>query len=153
MTSLQGNGIQESHPTKNNLDGILTTIDLLKRPFKGLLFTNLVDFDSLYGHRRDPQGYAACLEEFDQYLPEIMQQTGEKDLLIITADHGNDPTAPGSDHTREYVPILIYSPKLSSNTASVGIRNTFADLAATIADNFDVAKTDIGESFLNLLKT
>ncbi|MFC5449996.1 phosphopentomutase [Paenibacillus aestuarii] len=147
-----GKGIQESHPTKSNVDGILTTIDLLKRPFKGLLFTNLVDFDSLYGHRRDPMGYAACLEEFDQYLPELMQQTGEKDLLIITADHGNDPTAPGTDHTREYVPILIYSPKLSSNTASIGIRNTYADLAATIADNFGVAKTDIGESFLNLLK-
>ncbi|WP_307400551.1 phosphopentomutase [Paenibacillus anaericanus] len=147
-----GKGIQESHPTKSNLDGILTTIELLKRSFKGLLFTNLVDFDSLYGHRRDPQGYAACLEEFDQYLPEILQQIGERDLLIITADHGNDPTAPGTDHTREYVPILIYNPSLARNTASIGVRNTFGDLAATIADNFDVAKTEIGQSFLNLLK-
>ncbi|AJS60598.1 phosphopentomutase [Paenibacillus sp. IHBB 10380] len=147
-----GQGINESYPTKSNLDGIETTIKLLKRSFKGMLFTNLVDFDSLYGHRRDPKGYAACLEEFDQYVPELMQQTGDKDLLIITADHGNDPTWSGTDHTREYVPILIYNPVLANDTASIGIRNTFADLAATIADNFRVTKPNIGESFLELLK-
>ncbi|HEY2494433.1 MAG TPA: phosphopentomutase [Paenibacillus sp.] len=147
-----GQGINESYPTKSNLDGIETTIKLLKRSFKGMLFANLVDFDSLYGHRRDPKGYAACLEEFDQYVPELMQQTGDKDLLIITADHGNDPTWSGTDHTREYVPILIYNPVLANDTASIGIRNTFADLAATIADNFRVTKPNIGESFLELLR-
>lgn len=147
-----GQGINESYPTKSNLDGIETTIKLLKRSFKGMLFTNLVDFDSLYGHRRDPKGYAACLEEFDQYVPELMQQTGDKDLLIITADHGNDPTWSGTDHTREYVPILIYNPLLTNDIASIGTRNTFADLAATIADNFRVTQPNIGESFLELLR-
>ncbi|RKP51509.1 phosphopentomutase [Cohnella endophytica] len=146
-----GQGIKESHPTKSNLDGIKTTIELLKRPFNGMLFTNLVDFDSLYGHRRDPEGYASCLEEFDQYLPELMQLTGDKDLLIITADHGNDPTWPGTDHTREYVPILIYNPLLANSSSSIGIRETFADLAATIAHNFEVAAPNIGKSFLELL--
>lgn len=146
-----GQGIKESHPTKSNLDGIETTLKLLKRAFKGMLFTNLVDFDSSYGHRRDPKGYAACLEEFDQYIPELMKHTGDKDLLIITADHGNDPTWPGTDHTREYVPILIYNPLLASDIISIGTRETFADLAATIADNFQVAKPNIGTSFLELL--
>lgn len=146
-----GQGINESYPTKSNLDGIKTTIDLLKRPFKGVLFTNLVDFDSLYGHRRDPEGYASCLEEFDRYLPALMQQTGDKDLLIITADHGNDPTWQGTDHTREYVPILLYNPLLTHNTCSIGIRDTFADLAATLAHNFMVTKPLIGESFLKML--
>lgn len=147
-----GKGIEESYPTKSNLDGIQTMIQLLKRSFNGLLFTNLVDFDSLYGHRRDPQGYAACLEEFDHYLPELIEQIGEKDLLIITADHGNDPTHPGTDHTREYVPILIYNPLFTSKATSIGIRSTYADLATTIADNFMVTKPQIGESFLDLLK-
>ncbi|HIW35323.1 MAG TPA: phosphopentomutase [Candidatus Paenibacillus intestinavium] len=147
-----GQGIKESYPTKSNLDGIKTTIDMLKRPFKGIVFTNLVDFDSLYGHRRDPEGYASCLEEFDQYLPELMQQTGNKDLLIITADHGNDPTWQGTDHTREYVPIMIYNPLLRTNSCSIGIRDTFADLAATIAHNFKVTKPKIGESFLELIQ-
>jgi len=146
-----GQGINESYPTKSNLDGIKATIKLLNRPFHGLLFTNLVDFDSLYGHRRDPKGYAACLEEFDQYVPELMQQMSDNDLLIITADHGNDPTAPGTDHTREYVPILIYSPSLAKDSISIGTRSTFADLAATIAENFMVTKPAIGESFLELL--
>jgi len=146
-----GQGINESYPTKSNLDGIETTIKLLKRSFKGIMFTNLVDFDSLYGHRRDPEGYAACLEEFDRYVPELMQQIGDKDLLIITADHGNDPTWPGTDHTREYVPILIYNPLLADQTGSIGTRTTFADLAATLADNFRVTKPNIGKSFLELL--
>lgn len=146
-----GKGINESYPTKSNLDGIETTIKLLERSFKGLLFTNLVDFDSLYGHRRDPKGYATCLEEFDQYVPALMQQISDKDLLIITADHGNDPTAPGTDHTREYVPILIYNPTFAEDAVSIGTRNTFADLAATIAENFMVTKPNIGESFLELL--
>ncbi|MDK8181534.1 phosphopentomutase [Paenibacillus sp. UMB4589-SE434] len=147
-----GQGITASHPTKSNLDGIQTNIRLLEQPFNGLLFTNLVDFDSLYGHRRDPQGYAACLEEFDQYIPELMERTGEEDLLIITADHGNDPIHPGTDHTREYVPVLIYNPLLAKEAASIGTRSTFADLAATIAENFGVTAPGIGESFLQQLR-
>lgn len=146
-----GKGIQQSYPTKSNKDGILTTIRLLKEPFTGLLFTNLVDFDSLYGHRRDVTGYAQCLEEFDSYIPELKQQVGEKDLLIITADHGNDPTWKGSDHTREYVPLLVYNPVLAKRAASLEIRETFADIAATIAENFSTENSKIGTSFLSLL--
>ncbi|WP_249870794.1 phosphopentomutase [Oceanobacillus saliphilus] len=146
-----GVGIQQSYPTKSNSHGIQTTIELLKDSFHGLLFTNLVDFDALYGHRRDPHGYAKALEEFDQYLPAIMNQIGEKDLLVITADHGNDPTHVGTDHTREYVPILIYNPLLERVAGDIGTRNTFADLAATLAENFNVKQPDIGESFLDLL--
>lgn len=146
-----GKGIQRSYPTKSNEDGILTTIKLLKESFTGLLFTNLVDFDSLYGHRRDVAGYARCLEEFDSYIPELKEQIGEKDLLIITADHGNDPTWQGSDHTREYVPLLVYNPVLAKNATSLGTRETFADVAATIAENFSTAKPKLGKSFLGML--
>ncbi|MBB3109214.1 phosphopentomutase [Paenibacillus phyllosphaerae] len=145
-----GHGITESLPTKSNADGIQKTIDSLGKPFNGLLFTNLVDFDSLYGHRRDPIGYGKALEEFDQAIPALESKLNEEDLLIITADHGNDPIHPGTDHTREYVPLLVYSPKLT-NPGSLGIRATFADVAATIADNFGVKKPANGTSFLNEL--
>jgi phosphopentomutase len=143
-----GEGITEATPTKSNEDGILKTIEYLKTDFNGMLFTNLVDFDSLYGHRRDPEGYAACLEEFDRYVPELLATLGEEDLLIITADHGNDPIHAGTDHTREYVPVLAYSPKFQGKTASIGVRSTFADLAATISDNFKVDFKGHGTSFL-----
>lgn len=146
-----GSGINHSYPTKSNAHGIETTIERLGDAGKGLIFTNLVDFDSLYGHRRDPEGYARCLEEFDRALPEMMERVGEKDLLIITADHGNDPIHAGTDHTREYVPILIYNPTFAGKTASIGVRTTFADLAATLADNFSVTGTGHGTSFLSLL--
>jgi phosphopentomutase len=146
-----GEGVTESTSTKSNLDGIERTIAALKKDFQGLLFTNLVDFDSLYGHRRDPEGYARALEEFDRYLPEIMNQLIEDDLLIITADHGNDPTAPGTDHTREYTPLLVYSPGFKT-AGELGIRETFADLAATIAHNFQAQLPENGSSFLNNLK-
>lgn len=145
-----GEGITRSLHTKSNQDGIDKTIEAMNSSFTGLAFTNLVDFDSLYGHRRDPQGYAKALEEFDARLPEIMEKISSKDLLILTADHGNDPVHPGTDHTREYVPILLYSPGLKS-TASIGVRSTFADLGATVADNFGVAIPDNGTSFLSLL--
>lgn len=146
-----GEGVTKATSTKSNLDGIQKTIEVLGSSFKGLAFTNLVDFDSLFGHRRDPEGYGRSLEEFDAYVPQLKAGLGPKDLLILTADHGNDPVHPGTDHTREYVPILLYSPSFKS-PASLGIRGTFADLGATIADNFGVSATDQGESFLHLLK-
>ncbi|MCY9694102.1 phosphopentomutase [Paenibacillus alginolyticus] len=146
-----GEGVTKTTSTKSNLDGIQKTIEVLGMSFKGLAFTNLVDFDSLFGHRRDPEGYGRSLEEFDSYVPQLKAGLGPKDLLILTADHGNDPVHPGTDHTREYVPILLYSPSFNS-PASLGIRGTFADLGATIADNFGVRATDQGESFLPLLK-
>ena len=115
----------------------------------GFSFTNLVDFDALYGHRRNPQGYRDCLHEFDERLPEIIAAMKEDDLLMITADHGNDPTYAGTDHTREYIPFLAYSPSFkSSGLIPVG---HFADISATIADNFGVEKAMIGESFLDKL--
>lgn len=145
-----GEGINQSHPTKSNADGIHTTVELLKTNFKGMLFVNLVDFDSLYGHRRDPIGYGKALEEFDAAIPALLETIGEKDLLIITADHGNDPTHTGTDHTREYVPILAYSPSFPS-PSRLDTRATFADLGATIADNFGVAAPPSGTSFLSKL--
>lgn len=146
-----GEGVTQTTSTKSNLDGIQKTIEVLSKPFKGLAFTNLVDFDSLYGHRRDPEGYGRALEEFDAFVPQLKAGLGPKDLLILTADHGNDPVAPGTDHTREYVPVLLYSPSFK-DPVSLGIRGTFADLGATIADNFGVARPKNGESFLHLLK-
>lgn len=146
-----GEGITSSFPTKSNRHGIDETIRLMAEPFNGLLFTNLVDFDSLYGHRRDPEGYARALEEFDASVPDLLERVGERDLLVITADHGNDPVHEGTDHTREYVPLLVYGKGLTSPD-SLGVRGTYADLAATIADNFGVHATEHGKSFLNLLK-
>jgi phosphopentomutase len=140
-------GISESIHTKSNQDGINETINALNRSFTGFCFTNLVDFDSKYGHRRDPEGYAKALEEFDQRLPEILSQVKEGDLLIITADHGNDPTHTGTDHTREYVPILLYTTGIETGK-SIGIRTTFSDVAATIAENFGVKTPVHGTSFL-----
>jgi len=145
-----GEGISASYPTANNAEGIERTIELLSQSFTGLLFTNLVDFDSLYGHRRDVEGYARLLEAFDVKLPSIMSRLDKNDLLIITADHGNDPTHPGTDHTREYVPLLVYSPSLAGGI-NLGVRQTFADVAATIADNFGVAAVR-GTSFLGELR-
>ena len=145
-----GEGVTESYPTKSNAHGIQTTIEQLEKQFEGLLFTNLVDFDSLYGHRRDPEGYAKALEEFDAAIPRLLELTGPDDLLIITADHGNDPIHPGTDHTREYVPLLIYSPSIQAGR-SLGTLETFADLGATVAANFESQMPKIGTSFLDKL--
>lgn len=145
-----GEGITRTYPTKSNQHGIEKTIELMNEDFTGLLFTNLVDFDSLYGHRRDPVGYAKALEEFDRYLPEILDSVKEGEMLIITADHGNDPVHAGTDHTREYVPVLVYSPSFKS-PGDIGVRGAYADLAATIADNFGIHGTDHGKSFLRQL--
>ena len=142
-----GQGITKSIHTSSNLDGIQQTIEQLKSDFEGLLFTNLVDFDSLFGHRRDPVGYGKALEQFDQWLPEIINHLNDNDLLIITADHGNDPTHSGTDHTREYVPILAYNKKRRAGQ-SLGVRTTFADVGATILDNFGISNFTNGTSLL-----
>lgn len=146
-----GEGVTRAIPTKSNAHGIEATIEELGESFEGLLFTNLVDFDSLFGHRRDPLGYAGALEEFDRAVPALLERLGQDDLLVITADHGNDPVHAGTDHTREYVPILAYGPSLTGS-GSLGVRETYADLAATIADNFGVRGTGNGASFLRELR-
>ena len=143
-------GISESHPSKSNEDGMNITIELAKKDFTGLAFVNLVDFDSMYGHRRDPLGYAKALEKFDQQLLKLMYQLKEDDLLIVTADHGNDPTYQGSDHTREKVPFIAYS-KQKSSGENLGDLKSFAVIGATIADNFEVELPPIGHSILDLI--
>ena len=145
-----GEGVTEAIRTKSNMDGMDQFIATLDRDFHGMSFINLVDFDALYGHRRDPIGYGNALEEFDARLPEVFARMKEDDLLIITADHGNDPTYKGTDHTREYVPLLVYSKRLSGG-GNLGIRKTFADLGATVADNFKVKMPAHGTSFLHEL--
>ena len=133
------------------MDGMDKLLDTLKMDFTGLSFLNLVDFDAMYGHRRDPIGYGKALEEFDARLTEVFEELQEDDLLIITADHGNDPVHHGTDHTREYVPLLVYGKKLT-NPKELPISKTFADIGATVADNFHVTMPKHGNSFLQLLK-
>lgn len=139
-------GITEAHKITSTHNGMQITTDIAKREFKGLCFVNLVDFDALYGHRRDVEGYKKALEEFDVDLKDVMNQMKNDDLLILTADHGNDPTWTGTDHTREYVPVLCYSPNI--NPIDLKTRSTFADIGQTIASNFNVEKQSIGTSFL-----
>lgn len=144
-----GQGITDFVRTKSNMDGVDQLLHVMKRSFTGMSFTNLVDFDAVYGHRRDPKGYAEALEAFDARIPELMDALAPRDLLMITADHGNDPTFSGTDHTREYVPLMMYSP--SFEAFGVLDDGYFADIAATIADNFKVPVTEHGTSFLNQL--
>jgi phosphopentomutase len=148
-----GEGITESNKSKSSVHGMEQTIEIAKRDFTGLCFTNLVDFDALWGHRRNPQGYAQELERFDVKLGELLEVLGEEDLLIITADHGNDPTHTGTDHTREQVPFLAYSPSFTGSGA-LEEADTFAVIGATIADNFDVEMPEgtIGTSILSQLR-
>ncbi|MGG0471431.1 phosphopentomutase [Priestia aryabhattai] len=143
-----GEGVTESLRTKSNMDGMDKLIETLNMDFSGLSFVNLVDFDAIYGHRRDPQGYGKALQEFDVRLLEVFQKIEEKDLLIITADHGNDPIHHGTDHTREYVPLLLYSPSMKNGGKEIPLRTTFADVGATLADNFGVEKPGYGASFI-----
>ena len=143
-------GINKNIHIEDNTDGISKIIEEEKKKFKGLLFANLNDFDSKYGHRRNPEGYANALKEFDDKLPEIMNHLRFDDLLIITADHGNDPTYTGTDHTRENVPLFVYSKKFQNN-GNLGQLKTFSDIGATIADNFKVT-SPYGKSFLDKLK-
>lgn len=145
-----GSGITETHRNKNNAHGMEQMIEFADKNFNGLCYLNLVDFDALYGHRRDPIGYGKCLEEFDAQLKILIEKLNEDDLVIITADHGNDPTASGSDHTREYVPLIVYSK--NGKNINLGIRSSFADIGATIAENFNVETPMIGTSFLNEIK-
>jgi len=145
-----GKGITNYVKTANNQEGIDETIRAIKSTTNGLVFTNLVDFDMLFGHRRDIPGYANALMEFDKRLPEITGALRPDDLLIITADHGNDPSAPGTDHTREYIPILNYSPNIFTGK-NIGVRNSFADIAATIADALDVPLKTAGLSYYDQL--
>lgn len=146
-----GDGVTEAIRTKDNTDGMDKIAEVVRRDFHGISFLNLVDFDANFGHRRDPIGYGQALEEFDRRLPEVLDALSADDLLIITADHGNDPTFPGTDHTREYVPLIVYSPRFTTGS-ELQLRETFADIAATIADNFNIAAPQFGKSFLSELK-
>ena len=147
-----GEGITESNKSKSSVHGMEQTIEIAEKDFIGLCFVNLVDFDALWGHRRDPIGYANELEKFDKNLGVLLEKLKEDDLLIITADHGNDPTYTGTDHTREKVPFIAYSPSMK-NSGELESVSTFAVIGATIADNFDVKMPEntIGTSVLNKL--
>lgn len=141
-----GYGITKAVHTKNNMDGVDKTIEYMKMNTKGLIFTNLVDFDMLYGHRNDVQGYAKALMDFDARIPEIIDNLRDDDVLIITADHGCDPTTESTDHSREYIPILIYGKNIKSGV-NLGTRKTFADIGKTIAELLNVNANINGESF------
>lgn len=141
-----GQGITEAIRTESNDDGVTKLIQVMNKDFVGLSFTNLVDFDAKFGHRRDVEGYARAIEEFDARLPELIEALQDNDLFIITADHGNDPTAEGTDHTREYVPLLMYSKQFEVGQQLD--QGYFSDIAATIADNFQVEMPKNGQSYL-----
>src|SRR5690625_2767289 len=146
-----GEGITESYRTISNDDGMAKLKTMLTKDFIGLCFLNLVDFDALYGHRRDPLGYGKALETFDKQLIEIIPLLNNDDLLLITADHGNDPTFKGTDHTREFVPLFAYHNQIKEGS-KMEVRNTFADVGATISENFNVTSPDYGTSFLAKIK-
>lgn len=148
-----GEGITQSNHSNSSVHGMEQTIDIAKSDFNGLCFTNLVDFDALWGHRRNPVGYAQEIERFDVKLGELLKVLKEDDLLMITADHGNDPTYTGTDHTREQVPLIMYSPSMESD-GKLDTDDTFAIIGATIAENFDVKMPEgtIGHSILDKLK-
>lgn len=143
-----GRGFTESHPTVNNEDGMDKTLEIAKRDFNGLCFINLVDFDMVYGHRNDVEGYARAMTAFDKRLGELLPLLKEDDLLIITADHGCDPATPSTDHSREYTPMLAYGEKIKKNV-NLGTRNSFADIGSTVLEWFGVSSEDVyGQSFL-----
>lgn len=143
-----GKGITEMVRTGGNVEGIERTLEYMDRDFEGICFTNLVDYDMLYGHRNDVEGYAKALTYFDEQLPRILEKLREDDILMITADHGCDPITPSTDHSREYTPLVMAGPKIVSG-ANLGTRNSFADIAATILDFLGIPKKTQGESFLN----
>jgi phosphopentomutase len=143
-------GITRKNHTLDNKESIKATIDLLEGPFKGLLFVNLIEFDMIFGHRNDPKGYYEALKTFDDAIPEIQKRMSDDDLVIVSADHGVDPTTESTDHSREYVPLLVFGPNVSG--VDLGIRQTFADVGATITENFGLTPPMIGTSFLSDLK-
>ena len=143
-----GQGITEAVHTKDNMDGVDKTLEYMKSDKKGLIFTNLVDFDMKWGHRNDYKAYGEGLEAFDKRLGEILEQMKDSDILFITADHGCDPTTPSTDHSREYVPFLAHGSNLKKNV-NLGTRKTFADMGQTIAEIFELEPIRNGESFLN----
>jgi phosphopentomutase len=145
-----GKGVTESVHTIDNMDGVDKTLEYMNQDKKGLIFTNLVDFDMKWGHRRDAQAYGKCLEEFDMKLALVLEAMKENDVLFITADHGCDPTFKGTDHTREYVPFVAYGSSLKKNI-NLGTRKTFADMGQTVAEIFEVEKLLNGDSFLKEL--
>lgn len=146
-----GCGITEAYKSKSNSDGMEITISMTEKDFTGICFTNLVDFDALWGHRRNPEGYGKEIDVFDKYLGQLMERVNDDDLIILTADHGNDPTWVGTDHTREQVPCICFSKSLKSS-GQLPTSKTFANIGYTIADNFEVKLPENGESFLDLLK-
>lgn len=148
-----GEGITQSYKSKSSVHGMEQTLEIMDKDFNGLCFVNLVDFDALWGHRRNPKGYAKELEMFDVNLGKVLDKLNENDLLIVTADHGNDPTYTGTDHTREYVPFLAYSPSMK-NHGLLEMSNSFATIGATVTDNFgiEMPKNTIGKSVLDKLK-
>ena len=142
-----GEGISQSLHIEGNMDGVDKIIGLLRKNTSGLIFANLVDFDSKYGHRNDPKGYAAALEDFDSRLPEIISLLGDRDIIIITADHGCDPTTQGTDHTREHIPLLVFGQMLKPGV-KLGVRGSFTDMAATIGELWGI-KYPEGKSFVH----
>jgi phosphopentomutase len=144
-------GITEYEYTTSNDNGMEKLVKSMDKDFTGLSYLNLVDFDAKFGHRRNVEGYAEALMTFDDQLTEVLDKLNEDDLLLITADHGNDPTHPGTDHTREYIPVVVYSKSLNESV-EIPVLESFADIGATIADNFGVKAGEIGQSFLNELK-
>ena len=144
-----GRGIGQHVKTRSNADGMEKTLEALEAAPDGLIFVNLVDFDSLFGHRNDSEGYSAALEEFDRWMPELESRLAERDLLIVTADHGCDPTTPSTDHSREYVPLLV-SVKGVRACVDLGVRATLSDMGQTVAENFG-AKIEKGTSFLDTI--
>ena len=141
-----GQGISRSRPSHDNAEGMRLVREEAAAAGRGLIFANLVDFDMLYGHRNDVAGYGAALEAFDRELGGLLPALGPRDLLIITADHGCDPTYPGTDHTREYVPLLVYGPDLPARP--LGVRGTFADVGASVLDAFGLKPVFPGASFM-----
>ena len=144
-----GKGITESHPTKSNADGMKQTSDLLKRDFHGLCFVNLVDFDMIYGHRNDAVGYAKALTEFDGWLSDFLKNINDDDVVMITADHGCDPLTESTDHSREYIPLLIYGKTIKP--INLGTRETYADIGKTVGELFGLDCDISGESFRKLI--
>jgi len=146
-----GEGITESVHTESNMDGVNKTIKYMQEDFRGLIFTNLVDFDMKYGHRNNVEGYANALEEFDNRLPEILDNMSDNEVLIITADHGCDPTTDSTDHSREYIPVLVYGGNIKPT--NIGVRDSFSDIGATILDMLNLKNMRNGNSFYDDIRT